>query len=105
MTPAGLWKGDEDEFGVVLATQWPARRRLTGAGALGLALLTGAIREAGLLALGPSRVRPRARVDARAWLAGATDGSELVPLAMACALAGLNPDRVVRAVRQRVGPP
>jgi hypothetical protein len=104
MTPVGLWKGGEDEFGVVLGTQWPSRRPATGPGALARALLVSAVREAGLLGTLSAQVRPAQRATAQAWLTGQTDGSEPVPLPVACTLAGLNPARVTRAVRQRLGP-
>jgi hypothetical protein len=103
-TPVGLLKGGEDEFGILLAAQWPSHRRATGPGALALALLVNAVREAGLLGSSPSDVRPAQRATALAWLAGQTDGTEPLPLPVACTLAGLNPDRVTRAVRQRLGP-
>jgi hypothetical protein len=89
-TPLGLLKGGEDEFGTLVAAQWPSRRPATGAGALALALLVHAAREAGLLGSSPSAVRPAQRADARAYLSGATDQSEPVPLTVACQLAGLN---------------
>jgi len=100
--PAGLVKGDEDEFGVVLGTQWPARRRLTGAQALAAALLVGAAREAGLTAHTAQRITPAARMSARRYLAGG-DGTESIPLPVACNLAGVSIDRLRRAVRQRFG--
>jgi hypothetical protein len=103
-TPAGLAKGGDEEFGVVLAAQWPARARPTGAKALGLALIEGAVRDAGLLARSDKSTRPAHRVLARAYLAGRSDGSEPVPLETACALIGVNPDRVRRAVLRRLGP-
>jgi hypothetical protein len=46
MLPVGLLKGGDDEFGIVLASQWPARHRPTGPAAL--ALLLQACRDAGL---------------------------------------------------------
>jgi hypothetical protein len=72
--PAGLLKdGNEDEFGVVLAAQWPARARPTGPAAL--ALLTGAARDAGLTAYAKRTRSLRSGggwVDAtREWLVGA----------------------------------
>jgi hypothetical protein len=103
--PAGLWKdGNEGAFDVVLGTQWQARRRPTGAVALAAALLVGAVRESGVLGRTPYRVTPRRRALACDYLSGRTDGSEPVPLASACALIGLHPDRVRRAVRRRLGP-
>jgi hypothetical protein len=102
VTPVGLWKGSEDEFGVLLGSQWPSRRPATGARALALALLVHAAREAGLLGSSPSTVRPAQRATAQAWLTGQTDGTEPLPLPVACTLAGLNPARVTRAVRQRL---
>jgi hypothetical protein len=102
--PAGLLKGGDDEFGVVLAAQWPAHARPTGPAALGLALLTSAARDAGLAPTYDKHTRPAARADARAYLAGRSDGSEPLPLETACALVGLNPDRVRRAVLRRLGP-
>ncbi len=85
----------------MLATQWPARARPTGAKALGLALIEGAVRDAGLLARSDKSTRPAHRVLARTYLAGRSDGSEPVPLETACALVGLDVDRVRRAVRRR----
>jgi hypothetical protein len=102
--PAGLLKGDEDEFGIVVAAQWPARARPTGATALALALLVGAAREAGVTAITDKRVRPGQRAAAQAYLCGRTDGSEALPLQTACALVGLDPARVRRAVLRRLGP-
>jgi hypothetical protein len=102
--PAGLWKGDEDEFGVMVAAQWPARARPTGPTALALALLVGAVRDAGLMPVTDKRVRPRQRAAARAYLAGRSDGSEPLPLETACALIGVNPDRVRHAVLRVLGP-
>jgi hypothetical protein len=102
--PAGVVKGNEDEFGVVLAAQWPARARPTGPTALALALLTGAARDAGLTATCNKSTRPGHRAVARAYLAGRSDGSEPVPLETACALIGVNPDRVRRAVLRALGP-
>jgi hypothetical protein len=104
-TPAGLWKGDEDEFGIMVAAQWPARARPTGPTALALALLVGAVREAGLTPVTDKRVRPRQQAVARAYLTGSTDHSEPLPLETACALVGLNPDRVRRAVLRRLDTP
>jgi hypothetical protein len=104
VTPVGLWKGSEDEFGVVLGSQWPSRRPATGAGALAAALLTSAARDAGLMATSDKQTRPAQRAVARAYLAGHTDGSEPLPLETACALVGLSVDRVRRAVLRRLGP-
>jgi hypothetical protein len=103
-TPAGLWKGSEDEFGVVLGSQWAGHRQPTGAGALALAVLVSAARDAGLTAISSTHTRPRQRAVAQAYLAGRSDGSEPVPLETACALVGLNVDRVRRAVLRRLGP-
>ena len=103
--PAGLWKGTEDEFGTMLGTQWAARARPTGPAALAVALLVGAVREAGLTQLTDKRVTPRLRANARAYLTGATDHSEPLPLESACALVGVNPDRVRRAVLRRLDTP
>jgi len=105
MTPAGLWKGTETEFDIVLGSQWPARHRPGGTAALAAALLVGAVRESGLLGRTLYGIRPAQRALACDYLSGRSDSTEPLPLAMACQLAGLNPDRVVRAVRQRVGPP
>jgi len=102
--PAGLWKGSEDEFGVVLGSQWPSHRRSTGAGALALAVLLSAIRDAGWAKISSRHTRPRQRAVAQAYLAGQSDGSEPVPLEIACALLGLDVDRVRRAVLHRLGP-
>jgi len=104
MVPVGLWKADENEFAVLLGAQWPSRRRPSGAAALAVALLESAARDAGLLtATAAKHTRPRQRATAQAYLAGRTDGSEAVPLEIACGLAGLDVDRVTRAVRQRLG--
>jgi hypothetical protein len=103
MVPVGLWKGGENEFAALLGAQWPSRRRPSGAAALAVALLESAARDAGLTATGAKHIRPRQRATARAYLAGRTDGSEAVPLEIACGLAGLDVDRVRRAVRQRLG--
>jgi hypothetical protein len=103
-TPAGLLKGGEDAFGVVLGSQWPSHRRPTGAGALALALLVGAARDAGFTAISSGRTRPRQRAVAQAYLAGRSDGSEPVPLSTACLLVGLDVERVRRAVLRRLGP-
>jgi hypothetical protein len=102
--PAGLWKPDENEFGVLLGSQWPSHRQPTGAEALAAALLTSAARDAGLMATSNKRTRPAQRAVARAYLAGRTDGSEPLPLGTACALVGLSVDRVRRAVLRRLGP-
>ena len=102
--PAGLLKGDEDAFGIVVAAQWPSRARPTGAAALALALLTNAAREAGLAAITDKRVRPGQRAAAQAYLAGRSDGTEPLPLTVVCTMAGLNVERVRRAVRRRLGP-
>jgi len=102
--PAGLWKGDEDEFGIVVAAQWPSRARPTGPAALALALLVGAVRDAGLTATCDKRTRPAQRAVAQAYLAGRSDGTEPLPLETACALIGVNPDRVRRAVLRALGP-
>jgi hypothetical protein len=101
--PAGLLKGDEDAFGIVVAAQWPSRARPTGAAALALALLTTAAREAGLAAITDKRVRPGQRAAARAYLAGG-DGTEPLPLETACALVGLDVRCVKRAMLRRLGP-
>jgi hypothetical protein len=103
-TPAGLLKGGEDAFGVVLGTQWPNHRRPTGAGALALAVLVSAARDAGFTAISSTHTRPRQRAVALSYLAGRGDGSEPLPLETACALVGLNVDRVRRAVLRRLGP-
>jgi hypothetical protein len=103
-TLAGLLKGGEDAFGVVLGTQWPSHRQPTGAEALAAALLTSAARDAGLMATSNKQTRPAQRAVARAYLAGRTDGSEPLPLETACALVGLSVDRVRRAVLRRLGP-
>jgi hypothetical protein len=102
--PAGLWKGDEAEFDVVLGTQWPPRRQPTGPVALAVALLVGAVRESGVLGRTPYRVTRRRRALACDYLSGRSDGTEPVPLETACALIGMNPDRVRRAVLRRLGP-
>jgi hypothetical protein len=102
--PAGLLKGDEDAFGIVVAAQWPSRARPTGAAALALALLTNAAREAGLAAITDKRVRPGQRAAAQAYLAGRSDGSEPLPLETACALVGLDVRCVKRAMLRRLGP-
>jgi len=103
-TPAGLLKGGEDAFGVVLGTQWPSHRRPTGAGALALAVLVSAARDAGLTAISSTHTRPRQRAVAQEYLAGRSDGSEPVPLETACALVGLDVRCVKRAMLRRLGP-
>src|SRR5262245_3856052 len=103
-TLAGLLKGGEDEFGVVLGAQWPSHRRPTGAGALALAVLVSAARDAGLTAISSTHTRPGQRAVAQAYLAGRSDGSEPVPLETACTLVGLDVDRIRRAVLRRLGP-
>jgi hypothetical protein len=105
MVPAGLLKGDEDAFGTVLLAQWGGRSRgRHGAAALAARLLLSAAREAGLLAITDKRVRPGQREAAQAYLRGTTDGSEPLPLQTACALVGLDPARVRRAVLRKLGP-
>jgi hypothetical protein len=65
--PVGLWKGDENEFAVLLGAQWPSRRRPSGAAALAVALLGSAARDAGLLtATAAKHTRPRQRATAQA---------------------------------------
>jgi hypothetical protein len=102
--PAGLLKPNEDEFGVLLAAQWPGRPCLTGPAALAAALLVGAVRESGLLGRTLYGIGHARRVLACDYLSGRSDGTEPVPLETACALIGVNPDRVRRAVLRALGP-
>jgi hypothetical protein len=92
-----------DEVGVLLGTQWPGPSQAQQAGwpALARALVAEACLDAGLARRrGP--VRRRDRDSAARWLLEANDATEPVPLALACALAGLDPTRVRAVARLRM---
>jgi hypothetical protein len=92
-----------DEVGVVLGCQWPGPRPAPRAGwpALARAMLAEAVLDAGIV---PRRgpVAERDRRSAARYLLEANGDSEPLPLEMACALAGLDPDRVRAVVRLRL---
>jgi hypothetical protein len=92
-----------DEVGVVLGVQWPGPRPAPRAGwpALARAMLAEAVLDAGTARRrGP--VRPVDRWSAARWLLEANGDREPLPLEMACALTGLDPDRVRAVVRLRL---
>jgi hypothetical protein len=92
-----------DEVGVVLGCQWPGPRPAPRAGwpALARAMLAEAVLDAGIARRrGP--VAERDRWSAARWLLEANGDSEPLPLEMACALAGLDADRVRAVARLRL---
>jgi hypothetical protein len=92
-----------DEVGLVLGIQWPGPRPAPRAGwpALARACLAEAVLDAGIARRrGP--VADRDRWSAARWLLEANDGTEPLALETACALAGLDPDRVRAVARLRL---
>ena len=96
-------RGDgADEVGVILGTQWPGPSQAQAGGwsALARTLLAEACLDAGLARRrGP--VRRRDRWSAARYLLE-TEPDVPVPLAVACALAGLDADRVRAVARLRL---
>ena len=85
---------------MLLAVQWPGPSESphTGWTALARAVLAEAVLDAGIARRrGP--VRPIDRRSAARWLLEANGDSEPLPLETACALAGVDPDRVRATVR------
>jgi hypothetical protein len=92
-----------EDVGVLLNVRWPGPRQAQQAGwpALARAMLAEACLDRGLARRrGP--VRPRDRRTAARWLLEANGGTEALPLAVACAWAGLDPDRVRAVARLRL---
>jgi hypothetical protein len=90
------------DVGTLVAAQWPGSPRgpTMGWPALAHALLANAVFDAGLAARrGPGGLTPSMTASARAYLLEATDGTEPLPLAVACDLARLDVMRVRAVVR------
>ena len=101
---AGLSRHDPAfDVGTLLGTQWPSdpcQAPRTGWQRLAIAMLAEACRDSGLArrrGRGRPRGRPRDQHSAARWLLEADATAPPLPLDTACALAGLDPDRV-RAV-------
>jgi hypothetical protein len=96
---------DLDDVGILLAGQWPGAPRALDAGwpALARALLACAGVDAGLARRrGLSSLPPAVRASARAYLLETTDGTEPLPLDVACDLARIDATKLRAVVRLRL---
>jgi hypothetical protein len=86
-------------------SQWPRRGpRASGPAALAVAVLLDALVVAGFIPRSQSRRpagSPAVRATVRAYLAGDLEDVVPLPLAIACALAGVDQDGLARIVRRR----